>query len=257
MIDLTDQAVAILLLTLRVVPVLAFSPPFTLFRIPAIVRILMSIAMAAWIVVGTPQSTSHADFWAHGLFLTAIGELMLGIALALALQFAFAALLTVGRAIDIQAGFGLAVLVDPTTKSQMPLVGTVFAYAAAAIFFAGSGPVDLLAIWSASVEQIPLGSAAIGGDVGRLAAFISSAFVAACGLGGTIMLALFLSDLTIAFMSRTLPQMNVMLLGFQVKALATLALLPLAVAIGGTLFARLLRLALEAAPQIMLGAAHG
>lgn len=257
MTQLTNQAVAILLLTLRVVPVLAFSPPFTLVRIPAIVRILLSIAMAAWIVAGSPQTTSQADFWSHGLFLTAIGELMLGIALALALQFAFAALLTVGRAIDIQAGFGLAVLVDPTTKSQMPLVGTVFAYAAAAIFFAGSGPTDLLAIWSASAEQIPLGSAAIGGDVGRLLGFISSAFVAACGLGGTIMLALFLSDLTIAFMSRTLPQMNVMLLGFQVKALVTLALLPLAIAIGGTLFARLLRLALEAAPQIMLGATHG
>lgn len=242
---------AILLLTLRVVPVLAFSPPFTLFRIPAIVRILLSIAMAAWIVAGSPQTTLQADFWAHGVFLTAIGELMLGIALALALQFAFAALLTIGRAIDIQAGFGLAVLVDPTTKSQMPLVGTVFAYAAAAIFFAGSGPTDLLAIWAASAEQIPLGSAAIGGDVGRLLGFISAAFVAACGLGGTIMLALFLSDLTIAFMSRTLPQMNVMLLGFQVKALVTLVLLPLAVGIGGTLFARLLRLALEAAPQIM------
>ena len=147
-------------------------------------------------------------------------------------------------------------LVDPTTKSQMPLVGTVFAYAAAAVFFAGSGPTDLLAIWAASAEQIPLGSAAIGGDVGRLLGFISAAFVAACGLGGTIMLALFLSDLTIAFMSRTLPQMNVMLLGFQVKALVTLALLPLAVTTGGTVFARLLRLALEAAPQIMM-AGHG
>ena len=257
MTELTNQAVATLLLTLRVVPALAFSPPFTLLRVPAIVRILMSVAMAASIVAGSPATTARADFWSHGLFLTAVGELMLGIGLALALQFAFAALLTVGRAIDIQAGFGLAVLVDPTTKSQMPLVGTVFAYAAAAIFFSGSGPTDLLAIWSASAEQIPLGGAAIGGDVGWLVGFISAAFVAACGLGGAIMLALFLTDLTIAFMSRTLPQMNVMLLGFQVKALVTLALLPMAVAIGGTMFARLLRLALEAAPGIMIGSGHG
>lgn len=253
MTSLTNQAVAILLLTLRVVPVLAFSPPFTLLRIPGIVRILLSVSLAAWIVGSSPQATSQTDFWSHGLVLTALGELMLGVALALTLQFAFAALLTIGRAIDIQAGFGLAVLVDPTTKSQMPLVGTVFAYAMAVMFFAGSGPTDLLAIWSASVEHIPLGSAAIGGDVGRLMAFISSAFVVACGLGGAIMLALFLTDMTIAFMSRTLPQMNVMLLGFQVKALVTLALLPLAVTLGATMFARLLRLALAAAPEIMMG----
>ena len=257
MIALTDRAVAILLLTLRVVPVLAFSPPFTLFRIPPIVRMLMSIAMAAWIVAAAPAQTYQADFSRHGLFLTAIGELTLGVAMALALQFAFAALLTVGRAIDIQAGYGLAVLVDPTTRSQMPLVGTVFAYAAAAIFFSGSGPTDLLAIWSASVTQIPLGSVGLGGDIGRLLEFVSGAFVAACAIGGTIMLALFLSDLAIAFMSRTLPQMNVMLLGFQVKALVTLALLPLAVATGGTLIARLLRLALETTPDIMAAVGHG
>lgn len=250
--ELSNTVTAILLLTLRVVPVFGFSPPFTLFRVPAIVRLLLSISLATWIVVATPRAAQLGGF-DQGLLFAALGELMLGIALALTLQFAFAALLTVGRAIDIQAGFGLAVLVDPTTRSQLPLVGTVFAYAAAALFFNSSGPGDLLAIWAASVEQIPIGSAGLGGDIGRLTAFISTAFVAACGLGGTIMLALFLSDVAIAFMSRTLPQMNVMLLGFQVKALVTLALLPVAIGLGGTLFVRLLRIALEAAPEIMAG----
>lgn len=257
MADLTDQATAILLLTLRIVPTLGFSPPFTLFRIPAIVRVLLSIALATWLVAALPEATWQRDFRGQGLFLTAIGELTLGIALALALQYAFAALLTVGRALDIQAGFGLAVVVDPTTRSQMPLIGTFFAYAAAALFFTGGGPNDLLAIWSASVADVPLGSATIGGDLARLLAFLSTVFVAACGLGGTIMLALFLCDLAISFMSRTLPQMNVLLLGFQVKALVTLALLPVAIATGGMMFIRLLRLALEAAPEIVMATGHG
>jgi flagellar biosynthetic protein FliR len=39
--------------------------------------------------------------------------------------------------------------------------------------------------------------------------------------------------------------MNVLLLGFQVKALATLALLPVAFALSGAVFVRLLRTALE------------
>ncbi|HEX4695781.1 flagellar biosynthetic protein FliR [Sphingomonas sp.] len=252
MIALTDQAMAVLLLTLRLVPAFAFAEPFTLLRVPAIVRVMLSIALAAWLVGANPAATWQSDYRASGLAWAAVSELMLGVGLALSLQFAFAALLTVGRALDIQAGFGLAVLVDPTTKSQMPLIGTVFAYAAAAIFFASDGPADLLAIWAASVQAVPLGTGALGGDLPRLLGYLSSAFVIACGLGGAIMLALFLADLAIAFMSRTLPQMNVMLLGFQVKGLMVLALLPAAVALAGGLFLRLLRTALEAAPQLVM-----
>lgn len=252
MLALTDQAVATLLLTLRLVPALAFSPPFTLLRVPAIVRVLLSVALAAWLVAGHPAQTWQADFRRDGLAAAVISELLLGVGLSLSLQFAFAALLTVGRALDIQAGFGLAALVDPTTKNQMPLAGTVFAYAAAAIFFTGDGPADMLAVWDASVQAVPLGAGALGGDVGRLLGYLSAAFVIACGLGGAVMLALFLTDLAIAFMSRTLPQMNVLLLGFQVKAMVMLALLPTAVGLTGALFVRLLRTALEAAPQLVM-----
>ena len=142
MLDLTDQAIAVLLVSLRIAPTLAFAYPFTLVRVPAIVRVMLGIGFAAWLVAGHPAQSWQADYRAHGLVLTMLGELFLGIALSLSLQLAFAALLTAGRAIDIQAGFGLAVLVDPATQSQLPLVGTLFAYAAGAIFFATGGPAE-------------------------------------------------------------------------------------------------------------------
>lgn len=249
--ELTNQAIAVLLVSLRIAPTLAFASPFTLMRVPTAVRVILGIALAGWLVAAHPSQSWHTNFWAKGLFATALGELFLGIALSLSLQLAFAALLTAGRAIDIQAGFGLAVLIDPATRSQLPLVGTLFAYAAGAIFFATNGPADLLAIWSASLERVPLGSAAIGGDVAVLGSYISAVFTMAFGLGGMVMLVLFLSDIAIAFMSRTLPQMNVMLLGFQVKAMATLAVLPIAIATSTALFLRMLRYALETAPRLI------
>jgi len=250
MLELTDKIIAVLLVSLRIAPTLAFAYPFTLVRIPATVRVMLGIGFAAWLVAGNPAQSWQADFRAHGLALTMLGELFLGVALSLSLQLAFAALLTAGRAIDIEAGFGLAVLVDPSTQSQLPLVGTFFAYAAGMVFFATGGPADLLAIWSDSLVRVPLGSAAIGGDPAVLGAYTSAVFVIAFGLGGLIMLALFLADLTIAFLSRTLPQMNVMLLGFQVKAIVTLALLPMTIALSGALFLRLLRYALDSAAML-------
>ncbi len=250
--QLTDQAVAALLVSLRIAPALAFAPPFTLLRVPTLVRVMLAITLAAWLVAGHPQQTWQSDFWSRGLFVTATAELLMGIALALTLQIAFAALLTAGRAIDIQAGFGLAMLIDPATRSQMPLVGTFFAYATGAIFFATGGPADLLAIWAESVARVPLGAAVFGGSsVAAIIGYMSAVFVMAFGAAGLVMLVLFVIDVAIAFMSRTLPQMNVLLLGFQVKTLAVLALLPLGIALSAALFLRMLRYALQTAAELV------
>lgn len=248
--ELSSQAVATLLLSLRIAPAFAFSPPFTLLRIPATVRVLLGMSLAAWLVAAHPEQTWQTEA-AQSLVAAGAAELFLGVSLALALQLAFAALLTVGRTVDIQAGFGLASLVDPATRAQAPLVGTLFAYAAAVVFFATDGPADLLAIWAASVAQVPLGAAVLGDSLGIVTSYVSAVFVMAFGAAGLAILALFLIDLAIAFMSRTLPQMNVLLLGFQVKTLALLIVLPIAMALSASLFLAMMRYALQTAALLI------
>jgi flagellar biosynthetic protein FliR len=243
--DLQHTLIVVLLVSLRLVPTLAFSPPFTLLRIPALVRVILSLALSAWIVSSHPAQTTAVAIDQLGILPVALSELMIGLALALALQLAFAALLTVGRAIDLQAGYAFAMIADPTSRAQVPLIGMIFAYAAAAVFFATDGPASLLAIWSISVEHAPVG-AAIGRDaLQTLGLYISSVFVLAFGAGGLVLLVLFMIDVAIALVSRTLPQMNVLFLGFQVKALATLVLLPLALAGSAALFLRMFRFAFD------------
>jgi flagellar biosynthesis protein FliR len=247
----TPPLLATLLLSFRISPTFAFAPPFTLLRTPASVRVLLGFALSFWLVLANPATTS-ARVDAGGFTVTALFlELLLGITLAFSLQMAFAALLTAGRAIDIQAGFGLAQLADPTLRTQMPLVGTLFSYAAAAIFFATDGPHDLLAIWSMSVTYIPLGAFSQSVNLDALITYISSVFVLALGLAGLVLLVLFLVDMTIALMSRTLPQMNMLVLGFQVKTIALLLTLPFAFAFSGALFLRLVRLAVTSTPQLL------
>ncbi len=246
--ELVGRVLAIALLSLRVAPTLAFAPPFTLLRIPSSIRVIFGVALTGAIAAAQPQATWDSDFLARGLPAVATGELFMGVGMSLSLQIAFAAMLWAGRVIDVQAGFGLALLVDPTTRAQLPLVGTIFAYLAGAIFFALDGGHDLLAVWAASVEAVPLGQAVVGSDPGaltRLLAYVGQVFVIALGFAGFVLLVLFLLDLTIAFMSRTLPQMNMLLLGFQVKTIALLLALPVGLSLTGVLFVRILRLALE------------
>ncbi len=244
---MTDSLLAALLVSLRLAPSLAFAQPFTLLRVPVMVRVLLAVGLALWLVDARPGLTTDrlAD---HGLIGLFFGELMVGISIALALQLAFAAILWAGNVLDVQAGFGLATLADPTTQAEQPLASTVLAYAAAAVFFTTGAQYDLLALWAASLETLPLGYGLLAPDLAALGSYISGVFGLALGLVGATMLALFLADLVIAFLARTLPQMNVLLLGFQVKAMVMLLTLPLSIALGAALLLRIARLALTAPP---------
>jgi len=148
----------------------------------------------------------------------------------------------------VQAGFGLATLADPTTREELPLAGTILAYGAAAVFFLSGAQYDLLALWSASLDTLPLGYGMLHPDMAALGSYVGALFVLAMGLVGASMLAIFLADIVIAFLSRTLPQMNVLLLGFQVKAMVMVVTLPISIGFGAALFLRIVRLAVAAPP---------
>jgi flagellar biosynthetic protein FliR len=244
---LTAQAVIVLLAAVRLVPILAFSPPFTLVKMPAATRAATVIAIAAFLasIAAPAQAQPPRDIPA-----AMAGELAMGISLALALQFAFAMIGMAARALDIQAGFGLAFVIDPTTKAQMPLIGALFGYAAAAVFFATGAPFDLLSILALSFERVPPGLGQGPHDLTALLAFTGTVLVMAMGLVGLAITVLFLIDLSIAALSRTLPQMNVLVLGFQVKALVTLLILPMTTAVTGAMLVRIIRVSLEAMMRI-------
>lgn len=240
-----------LLLSLRIGPVFAFAPPFTLTRVPALLRVLFSLAIAAAMVAAQPETTTISDYRAGGLVACAVRELLLGSLFVLAFQLTFAALYLTGRTIDIQAGFGLAMVIDPTTKAQSPLVGTLFAYAAGAVFVSMDGHAQLLRLLAVTLEAAPLGTWTLPETLNGLTRFMSVIFLTGMGVGGGTVLALFLADMSISLLSRTTPQLNVLLLGFQVKTLLLLVALPVTLGLSGALLARMMAMTLEAIPRLM------
>jgi flagellar biosynthesis protein FliR len=238
------------LLSLRVAPVFAFAPPFTLVRMPRTFRMLLSLGVAACLVAANPAAATLRDTGAGALLVAGIAELMLGIVFMAAFLLSFAALQVAGRAVDIQAGFGLSLLIDPTTRGSMPLTGTLFVYAAAAIFFAADGHAELLRLMAASLDAIPLGGWQMFDSPAPLISFISLSVLCAFGVAGGVMLALLVCDLAITFLSRTVPQMNVLVLGFQVKTIVYLLVLPVVFGTAGALLARMTRITLETLPGL-------
>lgn len=239
-----EQVLAVALASLRIGPVFAFAPPFTLVRLPVMARATLIVALAM-ALLGVGGARTIAPFQG-GFVAAAASELVLGLGMALMLQLAFAMIAMAGRALDIQAGFGLSFLIDPTTRSQVPLIGSLFTYTAAAVFFATGGPYDVLAVFAASFQAVPLGGAMAPDAAQQVIGFLGTVSVLSLGVAGLAMAVLFVIDLVVALMSRTLPQMNVLVLGFQVKAMAALLLLPITLGLSAGVIVRILRLASEA-----------
>lgn len=245
-----ETLIVILLMSMRIMPVFVFAPPFNLLRLPALTRILLSLSLAAWLAA-LPESRATLQVFQNEVYISKLlsvgaSELYLGLLLTLLLQISYAQLLIVGRSLDIQAGFGLALLADPSLQGRLPLIGSVFAYGFAAIFFAVGGINELLQIWARLAKTIPLGAFAGDFSLNIVVNLLSTSLLVALGLGAIVFLTLFLIDLTIAFLSRTLPQMNALVVGFQVKTLAVLLTLPLALSTSVTVYLRLVRLGFEA-----------
>lgn len=239
------------LLSLRVMPMFLLAPPFTLLRVPRLFTVLMSVGFAAALLSAMPQSLwlRHVD--AGILAIGALREFFVGLVPVVALQLLFGALYVVGRTIDVQAGFGLAMLIDPTTRGQIPLVGTLFAYALGITFFAVGGHHDLLLFFAASLRAVPLAAAHGLGGVGPLAAYAAAVAMIALGVGAAVIAVLLLTDVVIALLSRTVPQMNALMLGIQVKVVVMLLAMPIALGLSGALFMRLVAMALETMPRLL------
>jgi flagellar biosynthesis protein FliR len=249
--DLAVWLASSVLLSFRVSPVFVFAPPFTLTKVPRLFLYLFGLGIAMTLVAAYPETTRVADLKLSTLAIAAAREFMLGLVPVLALQLMFGMLYIVGRTIDIQSGFGLALLIDPATRGQMPISGTIFAYLAGVTFFALNGHHDLLRFFAASLEIVPLGVGHDGGGLTTLTAYMSTVFLLACGVGAAAILVLFIADLSIAMLSRTIPQLNALLLGIQVKALLIFLALPVAIGLSGTVLAQMCSTALRAIARLI------
>jgi len=238
----TSWALAVLLLTLRVGPVFTLAPPFSLIQAPMRVRIALVLALAA--CLATPVSSLLAQ---NGLSLAiaCATELLLGLTIAFALQAAFASLSFAGRMLEIQAGYGLATIILPGSRTQAPMFGAILTLVGGLIFFANNGHLALLQLIARTLDVLPLGQIQSLASPELYIRYFSLVMTLGFAATAAVSLALFLVDLVIAFLSRALPQMNALLLGLQVKTIVTLLMLAVSAGLLGPATLRLTSTALD------------
>jgi flagellar biosynthetic protein FliR len=219
---------AALLVSLRVASATMLVPIFGPAQIPAPARVVLTLAISALLVSFVPTGAASIGNLPE-LAAAAAVEVVLGAAFAFGFLCAYAATQIAGRTIDVQMGFGAASILNPTTQTPAPLVGSLLGFVGVAAFLALDGHHVLVRALAASVQSMPPGQLAEQLPWAGLMQHSAVAFTFALALAAPVMFVLLLADLAMALFARSMPQLNVFVLSFAVKIVLGIAAMALSI----------------------------
>lgn len=145
-------------------------------------------------------------------------EVMCGLILGFVTNLAFEACRMAGAFMDTQAGLSMLNVLDPTTKVNSTLLANLSYQISLLIFFIIDGHHILIKCLIQSFDILPIGKTMAFSDsfMVILDAFIKY-FVIGVKIAIPLVLIIIITDLCMALVSRTVPAINVMVLGMPVK----------------------------------------
>ncbi|GAW92932.1 flagellar biosynthetic protein FliR [Calderihabitans maritimus] len=210
--------VALLLIMVRTTAFLVASPLFSLRNIPALVKVglgvLLAFLLSPAVPKNLPETVELLDY-----VLWVANESLVGLFLGFLASLVFASLRVAGELADIQMGFGTASLLDPQNSMQVTLMGQFYHLLALLLFVLLNGHHQLLLALADSFRLVPLGQIGLKGMVAlEVVKIFAGMFALAFRVAAPILAVLLMSDVALAMVARTVPQLNVFILGFPLKA---------------------------------------
>lgn len=153
-----------------------------------------------------------------------VGEMMIGAIIGLALTTLLMGAEVAGLMVGRQAGIALANVFDPTRNQQVSIVGQVYTISLTILFLLAGGHRATMAALLDTFEVIPLLSFRFDEMfVLLLVEMLAAAFILGIRLAGPVLIALFLTGTALGFLSRTMPQLNILTVGFTLRLMVALA----------------------------------
>jgi flagellar biosynthetic protein FliR len=245
-LNLTEpQMTYLLLLFMRMTGLFALSPVLGRRNVPAIAKIGLSIFLSCIFLSGNPDAPSAAAIDASNLVAYAMlcaKELLLGLVMGWLTTLCFDVAMMAGQVMDVQIGFGLAQIYDPESQLQVSLLGNLLNYGLLLYFLAVNGHHTLIRIMYLTLDRIPVGQVVLPREIVDVCV---RSFGAAVSMAVSVALPIIAAELILevimGIMIRTVPQLNIFVVGLSVKILvglvALLLMIPFYSAYGDRIFA--------------------
>ena len=138
-----------------------------------------------------------------------------------------------GSLIDTQIGLSMANIYDPQSGEQTTVIQSFLYWFAIALFFSTNGHHLLLNGIFTSFESIPIGTAPIVNNLDYFIKIFLQQFAIGFQIAFPILFTLILSEAILGLISRSVPQLNVMLIGMPLKLLIGVVVLIVSISLLG------------------------
>jgi flagellar biosynthesis protein FliR len=219
----------------RVAGVFVFVPLPGVKKGAEMARVVLSLAFALALYPRWPAVEIAAPLgtMAFGL----ISEAALGVTIGMAVAFLREAFLVGAQMIAMQAGFGYASMINPSTDANSSVLLVFAELVAGLLFFALGLDREVLRSLAVSLEVWPPGAFAISRPMAETVAGLGSVmFSTGVRLAFPVIALLTMVDLALALLGRLQPKMQMLMLAFPAKMLAALLVLAWTAVLMPTLF---------------------
>jgi len=256
--NLPIQAVeGMLLVFSRVAGIFLSAPVLNSNRVPPQVKVGFAflMAMVLYPIVGRDAAALPGDILPYGALV--LKEAAVGISIGFVANLLFSAVQMAGELADLQTGFAFASLVDPFSGDRTSIVGQFQMMFAGLVFLGVDGHHVLLNGVADSFRLLPLGNIAVDAHVADgVMSICSRTLVIALQIGAPVIGAVLLGDIALGLLARTVPQLNILVLGFPIKMLLGLIILLLALPLSLAVERNLVVLIKHAITYMMSFAVH-
>ena len=241
-----------LLVLFRLTGIFVFAPVLGSRTVPRHVKIFLAMGLSLCVypmlLAPAPGSVdSIAAINARGFSLWTLGpqvavELLIGLAIGYSAALPLVGMQLGGYVIDQQVGMRIVDVFNPEMNDESGMLGYLFFLFALAVFVMLGGHRVMLLALVGSFDHVPLGGFDRFGDlVGLVLALLTTMFELAVRISAPLLCLMFLVQVALGFIARTVPQVNILSVGFSLRILVAMAALAFAFAAMGGVYVEVVK----------------
>lgn len=207
------------LVLFRLTGLVVGAPLLSSAAVPIRVRAAIVLALAG-LTVPLVGWQAPSDLGLSELLPALIGEFLIGLTVGLGVTMILLVAETAGTMVGQQAGIALGEIVNPAYEEPVTVVSQLYAIVLMLVFLIAGGLRAMVAAVLDSYRVVPLLQFRLDDSyLLLLVELLGTAMMMGIRLAGPVLISLFIAEAALGFLARTMPQLNVMSVGFTVRVL--------------------------------------
>jgi flagellar biosynthesis protein FliR len=223
--DLLQYVPVFVLALFRIAGLMMYAPLLGSAKIPRRVKALFALILALGMTSGIARPAQlPPTVW--GVAIAIGGEMIFGFAMGMVFSFVFIAAQWAGQIIGQQIGFNLSEVFDPQYGGASSVVGDLYYMLTLVVFLFIDGHRQMIRGIRDSFDSLPLLSVGMNASVFDLVLrMLETTTVLAVRLAAPLLVTMLVVDLTLGFLGKTMPQLNIMTAGLSIKSMIGMVVL--------------------------------